>query len=159
MASDPAHKHRQSVLQEVATEDWSRLVRFAFATVGDRSVAEELVQDAFVRVVRAGARVDDPRAFLWKTLLNVCKSFTLRRSRQPIVTGAAREVAPIEIDETFLALRRLRPLYRTVLALRYYEDLSIESIGSELGIKPGTVKSLVHRALKDLRYELERNSR
>jgi RNA polymerase sigma factor (sigma-70 family) len=146
----------RSAIEEAARQDWARLVRFAYATVGDRQVAEELVQDAFLRVLRAGDRVENPHAFLRTTLVNVCKSFTLRRSREPKGKPPSDPLAPSEIDETVIALQRLRPVHRTVLALRYYEDLSIESIALELDLKPGTVKSLVHRALKDLCEQLEK---
>lgn len=143
-----------------AYDNWAELVRSAYAMVGDRQAAEELVQDAFVRTIRAGARVENYDAFVRTTLVNLCKSFTIRRSRERELRRVRPEVVlPQEVDETLMALRRLRPKYRTVLALRYYEDLSIDAIAELLELKAGTVKSLVHRGLHDLRAELEKGNR
>jgi RNA polymerase sigma factor (sigma-70 family) len=143
-----------------SSSNWARLVRSAYAMVGDRQAAEELVQEAFARTVRAGSRVENSDAFVRTTLVNLCKSFTIRRSRERELRRDRPDVVlPHEVDETLVALRRLRPKYRTVLALRYYEDLSIDAIAELLRVKPGTVKSLVHRGLAQLRAELEKENR
>jgi RNA polymerase sigma factor (sigma-70 family) len=140
--------------------NWAQLVRSAYAMVGDRQAAEELVQDAFVRTMRAGSRVENSEAFVRTTLVNLCKSFTIRRSRERELRRLGPDVVHAhEVDETLIALRRLRPKYRTVLALRYYDDLPIDAIAELLGLKAGTVKSLVHRGLRDLRAELEKENR
>ncbi len=59
-----------------------------------------------------------------------------------------------ELDETWAIVRRLPPRYRTALALRFYEDLSEREIAEMMGVRPGTVKSLIHRGLARLRKEL-----
>ena len=90
-------------------------------------------------------------------MVNRCKTFTVRRTREQSVRSVSPpDVEPPELDETFTALRRLPPKQRTVLALRYYEDLSVDAIAQLTGMRLGTVKSLLHRSLKQLRIELER---
>ena len=141
----------------VIRAEWPRLVRLADAIVGNRQAAEDLVQDSCIRLLGAGDRVENPGAYLRTIVVNRCKTFTVRRTREQSVRAAApRDVEPPEIDETFSALQRLPPKQRTVLALRYYEDLSVDAIAQLTGMRPGTVKSLLHRSLKQLRSELER---
>lgn len=153
-------RHRDGAAKPAAYDNWAKLVRLAYAMVGDRQAAEELVQEAFVRTMRAGARVENSEAFVRTVLVNLCKSFTMRRSRERELRRIGPEIVhPHEVDETLIALRRLRPKYRTVLALRYYEDMSIDAVAELLGLKSGTVKSLVHRGLRDLRAELEKENR
>ncbi len=146
-----------SLYEQVIREEWPRLVRLADAIVGNRQAAEDLVQDSCIRLLGAGDRVENPGAYLRTIVVNRCKSFTVRRAREHSVRFAPPPAvdAP-EIDETFIALRRLPPKQRTVLALRYYEDLSVDAIAQLTGMRPGTVKSLLHRSLKQLRTELAR---
>ncbi len=130
--------------------------------IGDRQVAEELVQEAYIRLQKAGDRVENRAAFLRVTVINRCKSYSVRRSKERAQLWCqghhAESATPHEIDETLLALRKLGTKYRTVLALRYYEDLSIDEIAEIIDVRPGTVKSLIHRGLAKLRIELERQN-
>ena len=61
-----------------------------------------------------------------------------------------------EGDHVLDAVRRLRPSHRAVVILRFYEDLTVVQIAEVLGLRPGTVKSHLHRALKELEKVVER---
>jgi RNA polymerase sigma factor (sigma-70 family) len=145
-----------------ATAEWLKLTRLAYSVIGDRQVAEELVQESYIRLHKAGDRVENQSAFLRVTVINRCKSYSVRRSKERSQlwrnADSTESTVPHEIDETLVALRKLGNKYRTVLALRYYEDLSIDEIAEIIDIRPGTVKSLVHRGLAKLRIELERQN-
>jgi RNA polymerase sigma factor (sigma-70 family) len=145
-----------------AKAEWLKLTRLAYSVIGDRQVAEELVQEAYIRLQKAGDRVENRAAFLRVTVINRCKSYSVRRSneRSQLWRNAenTKSTVPHEIDETVVALRKLGIKYRTVLALRYYEDLSIDEIAEIIDLRPGTVKSLIHRGLAKLRIELERQN-
>ena len=142
--------------------EWLKLTRLAYSVIGDRQVAEELVQESYIRLQKAGDRVENRAAFLRVTVINRCKSYSVRRSKERAQlwrnAGSPETTIPHEIDETLLALRHLAIKYRTVLALRYYEDLSIDEIAGIIHVRPGTVKSLIHRGLAKLRTELERQT-
>ena len=71
------------------------------------------------------------------------------------MTGGALSVGAPELGETWLAISRLPFRQRAVLALKYYADLPEAEIASLLGCRIGTVKSAGHRALADLRKELQ----
>jgi RNA polymerase sigma factor (sigma-70 family) len=145
-----------------ANTEWLKLTRLAYSVIGDRQVAEELVQESYIRLQKAGARVENRAAFLRVTVINRCKSYSVRRSKERAElwrnAASTESTTPHEIDETLLALRTLGIKYRTVLALRYYEDLSIDEIAKIINVRPGTVKSLIHRGLAKLRTELERQT-
>ena len=60
-----------------------------------------------------------------------------------------------EFDETWELLCRLSPKRRAVVVLRYYEDLAVGEIASLMGMREGTVRSLLHRALTSLKEEID----
>lgn len=136
--------------------EYGRLVRLAFLLTGSHPAAEEVVQDAFVGLLRHWGRVDEPAAYVHRAVVNRARSHQRRRlleiARTPRPVGVVP--APAEPDETWEALRRLPEAQRTVLVLRYYEDLTEPSIAALLNMPLGTVKSHVHRGLAGLRKAL-----
>lgn len=123
-------------------------------------MAEELVQEAFLRLLGSFDRVDNPAGFLRTATVRLASTW---RSRAAMERQRLRLVAPINPghgelafpDETWEAMGRLRPERATVLVLRFYEDLSQVEIGRLLGCSAATVRSRVRRGLADLRKELE----
>jgi RNA polymerase sigma factor (sigma-70 family) len=132
-----------------------RFVRLATAITLDRSVAEEVVQDAFASLHRQSGVVDNPVAYLQRSVVNNSISVIRRRrtaARFPLPTPAVT-LNP-EIDETWAAVSSLPARERAVVVLRYWLDLPEADIASCLGWPAGTVKSTLHRALKRLKKEL-----
>jgi len=135
---------------------WHGAVRLGHAIVGSASVAEEIAQEAFLRVYSGWSGIESPDAFLRTVLVNLCRS-NLRRAhleRSNVSAGVSSVLSEPELDETWIALRLLPFRQRAVLALRYYGDLSESEIAALLGCRLGTVKSARHRALARLRKEL-----
>jgi RNA polymerase sigma factor (sigma-70 family) len=135
---------------------WHGAVRLGHAIVGSASVAEEIAQEAFLRVYSGWSGIESPDAFLRTVLVNLCRS-NLRRAhleRSNVSAGVSSVLSEPELDETWIALRLLPFRQRAVLALRYYGDLSESEIAALLGCRLGTVKSTRHRALARLRKEL-----
>lgn len=142
-------------VEQVYRAHRTRLTHLAAAITLDRSLAEEVMHDAFVGLQRRRGQVDDPVGYLQRSVVNLAIS-VLRRRRV-----AARSPMPVavvavnpEIDETWAAVSDLPPRERAVVVLRYWQDLSEADIASSLGWPAGTVKSTLHRALKRLREEL-----
>ena len=139
--------------------------RLAYLLTGDRALAEDLVQEAFVRMFGRFRDLRNPEAFggyLRKTVVNLAKSYFRRRGvEHTFLEKEARQPAPhIEPPEPhhemWNALKRVTPRQRAALVLRYYEDLSEAQTADILGCPVGTVKSLVSRGLKQLRSDLTR---
>ena len=128
------------------------MVRLATLLTGVPSIAEELVQDAFISVHRNWDRALNPPGYLRTAVVNAARSYHRREFRdhnRP--TLAERVQVDAEYDEMWDELAQLNPRQRTALVLRYYEDLSILEIAETLGCRPGTVKSLIHRGLARLK--------
>jgi RNA polymerase sigma factor (sigma-70 family) len=134
-----------------------RMVRLAYLSVGSTAVAEEIVQEAFVGLHRHFDRVDNPSAYLRKTVVNLCITARRRREMEAerlAVLGEPGRTGEVEVDEMWDVLARLRPERRLVLVLRYYEDLSHRDIARLIGCPVATVRTRVRRGLSDLRKEL-----
>jgi RNA polymerase sigma-70 factor (sigma-E family) len=132
------------------------MLRLAYLLTQSRAVAEELVQDSFIRVQPRWPDLDAPAAYLRRTVTNACYSYHRRRKRETALVAEPAEVAPEpDHDDMWDALGRLAPRRRAALVLRYYLDLSEADIAASLGCRRGTVKSLTHRALSDLRKVLK----
>lgn len=132
------------------------LVRLAHAITGSNALADDIVQDAFLRW-RGKTGIDNPAAYLRTVVVNLSRDALRRRA----VADRVRHEAPTplstpELDETWAVVRDLPERYRTALALRFYEDLPEAQIAELMGCRLGTVKSLIHRGLDKVRKELER---
>jgi RNA polymerase sigma-70 factor (sigma-E family) len=131
------------------------MLRLAYLLTQSRSAAEDLVQDSFIRIQPRWGSLDTPAAYLRRTVTNACYSWHRRRRREAAAPVEPVVAAEPEHDEMWDALAKLPPRRRAALVLRYYLDLSEADIAEALGCRPGTVKSLTHRALAELRSVLE----
>jgi RNA polymerase sigma-70 factor (sigma-E family) len=131
------------------------MVRLARLLTDSPAVAEEIVQEAFIRFAQSAGRKDEPAAYLRVIVVNLCRSHQRRTivERRFAPKSATLSGLP-EIDETWDLVRKLPFRQRAVLMLRYYEDLSEADIARVLGCRPGTVKSSLHRGIAVLRKQL-----
>ena len=134
------------------------MVRLATLLVGSPAIAEEVVQDAFAAVGERWTHVDRPDAYLKTSVINGCAGILRRRAIEQRYLAARVEVPDNEIPTHLVELRsaldRLTDDQRLVVVLRYFADLPDEQIAEELGVRPATVRTRVHRALIKLREEL-----
>lgn len=151
---------RWARLQDLYRDEQPGLVRLATLLVDDRPLAEELVQDAFVRLHRHLDQADRPGAYLRTTVVNLCRSHhrhraVVDRTPQEPPREAHEPPLPFDQSEVWVALQGLPERRRTALVLRYYLDLPDAEIADLLGARPATVRSLVHRGLAQLQEVLE----
>lgn len=131
------------------------MVRLAHLMTGSNAVAEEVVQEAFIRLQEHWDRAENPTGYLRTIVTNLCRTQLRRRDHERRLAPPTQLVAfQPEIDETWAAVCRLPFRQRAALALRFYEDLDEAEIARILGCRPGTVKSTVHRGLARLRKEM-----
>lgn len=137
--------------------------RLAYLLTGDRALAEDLVQEAFVRMFGRFRDLRNPEAFgayLRKTVVNLTRSHFRRRGveRAYLEKESRRPEPPVEQSgrrqEMWEALGSLTQRQRAAVVLRYYEDLTEAQTADVLGCAVGTVKSLVSRGLDELRTGL-----
>lgn len=139
------------------------LSRTALLLTGDRAAAEDLLQEALTKTAQRWSRVagrGDPTAYVRQVMLNDVRSSWRRRQRwshrpldaQPAPPGSADFTADVVTGAVLLdVLRQLAPRQRTVLYLRFYEDLGEAETARLLGCSVGTVKSQTHDALARVR--------
>jgi RNA polymerase sigma-70 factor (sigma-E family) len=136
------------------------LTRLAFLILGDRSAAEDVVQEAFCGLYGAWDRLpshDKVVGYLRVSVLNGCRS-AIRRSRRvprlitlsPAASAEADAISAQERRAAVAALRRLPPRQREALVLRYFADLPVTEIAQAMGVSVGTVKSTTARGLAAL---------
>ena len=129
--------------------------RMAYLMVGSPEQAQELVHDAFARLYERWDRVDNPGAYLRTTVVNGCRDSLRRRLLADRERPDIRPDAQLGADHLIDALAMLPHRQRAAVVLRYYEDRSEADIADLLGIRPGTVKSLLSRGLATLREAIE----
>jgi len=136
--------------------------RLAYLLTGDRALAEDLVQEAFLRFVGRLHHLRDPEAFdayLRRTIINLSKDVFRRRAvERSYLEQRSAEVSEGHIDRDVAAYESMRtallslpPRQRAAIVLRYYEDLHESEIADLLRCRPATVRSLVARGLEALR--------
>jgi RNA polymerase sigma factor (sigma-70 family) len=141
-------------IAELYVAEWKPLVHLAYLLTGSRQTAEEIVQDAFVRLQTTRTSVLRPGAYLRTSVVNACRDVHRHRTVVDRTPLPRAEPVVAEHDELFDALARLPWRQQAVLVLRYHLDLPEADIASALGCRPGTVRSLTHRALTSLRKDL-----
>jgi RNA polymerase sigma-70 factor (sigma-E family) len=157
-----------SKLDELYRRHAGGAVRLAYLLLQDRTVAEDIVQDAFIRVAGRLIHLRDPGAFdayLRRTVVNLSHSYVrrkmverafLKRETAAAERGTARWPSSTLEDREVLweALGRLPERQRVAIVLRFYEDLPEVQVAEILRCRPGTVKSRVSRGLEALRQEM-----
>ncbi len=139
--------------EELFAAERGPMTRLAFLLVGSEAVAEEVVQDAFAQVYERWDRLDRPGGYLRTCVVHGARRAGKRRSRDLRVVHVEPHV-DLEARELLDALGRLRPAWRAVVVLRFYGDMTQDEIAETLGMRVGTVKSTLHRALGQLREEI-----
>jgi RNA polymerase sigma-70 factor (sigma-E family) len=143
--------------------------RLAYLLMGDQPAAEDLVQEAFVRVFGRFRDLREPESFEWylrRTVVNLANSRfrRLRLERAYERSRRAQPSSPLAIPDVaarldlWRTLQRLPARQRAAIVLRFYEDLSEERTAEVMRCPVGTVKSLVSRGLARLRSEVSRDA-
>lgn len=155
----------RSTLADLYQQHTGPAMRLAYLLTGERTAAEDLVQDAFIRVASKTSRLENDAAFaayLRRTIINlhtsrlrrhkVERAYLAREAGQPLPDS---RLPDIDLqDDLRERLLRLPPRQRAALVLRFYEDLSESDTAEVMRCSPGAVKSLTARGLRALRIEL-----
>ncbi|TDD58656.1 SigE family RNA polymerase sigma factor [Kribbella antibiotica] len=138
------------------------LYRYAYLLVGERGLADDLVQEALIKTYVAWRRLRDPNAaeaYTRKVITNTAINWWRRKSyHERPYDDLPEGIAPTQDSSTRLwlwnELLQLPPRQRAALVLRYYEDLTEVQTAEVLNCAVGTVKSQVSIALSKLRARL-----
>jgi RNA polymerase sigma factor (sigma-70 family) len=141
----------------------NELVRFGRAMLLNPTRAEDLVHDAFVRAYSRHKTLEEPAAYLRKVMINLItdagrRDLLFRRRAAELHDPITPDIQGSSSDRVALlrSIQRLPIKQRAAVVLRFYEDRSEADIATILNCRPGTVKSLLSRALTSLRSEVLR---
>ena len=143
----------------------------AYLMTGNAAQAEEHVQEAFLlawRGIRTFRRGRPLKPWLMRILVNAVLAQRRKRAlttvpleESPPVEAPASHAETIEASEERQAVRealaQLTPEHRQVVVLRYFADLTVPQVARSAGVREGTVKSRLHRALRQMRELLEQS--
>ncbi|MGH2808013.1 MAG: RNA polymerase sigma factor [Actinomycetota bacterium] len=159
-----------SNLDRLYAEHAAPALRFAFLLVGDAHLAEDLVQDAFLRMFGRFRHLRDPDAFgsyLNRTIVNLSRDYFRRRALEAKHLEAERDAAPpttslpdvAQHRVLIAALQTLPVRQRAAVIMRHHQDLSERQVADALECSLGAAKALIARGMEKLRKELEENER
>ncbi|MFL6206895.1 MAG: sigma-70 family RNA polymerase sigma factor [Acidimicrobiales bacterium] len=133
-------------------------VRLAWLLTHDHAAAEDVVQDAFVRLRPRLAGIEQPTAYLRAAIVNGCRDRARSAGRADAGWRRMRVITQVSSidkpDELLDAVAHLPYKQRAVVVLRYWADLREAEIAEIVGVRPATVRSITARALQRLRKEL-----
>lgn len=149
--------------------DGSRLYGLGMRLLGDSGMAEEMVQETFVRLWRGAERFDPAKGSVSTLTFTIARRVAIDLRRRAASRPPQSEVegadAAIEDDRTFEklilgldvrdAVSSLSPKHREIIELHFDEDLTQERVSEGLGIPLGTVKTRTYYGLQALKLELE----
>lgn len=155
------------IFEDFLAERLESLLRYATALTCDPHLAQDIVQDVLIRAQSRWPRiasVEQPVAYVKRMIANEYLSWRRRRANRDVTLshGALADVAPADADPTtryterdamLARIARLTRRQRTVIVLRYYENLTDAEIAEILGCTEVTVRSHVSRALAALRRQ------
>lgn len=151
---------RREQLEVLYREHYRAMVRMAWLLVDRQEAAEEIVQDAFVRLHGSLDRIEDPGrqvAYLRSIVMNLARDrlrhrgVVRRHAPRPEPPGVGADASTMQREETrevAEALRRVPERQREALVLRFYAECSSAEIADAMGISQGAVKSHLHRGMK-----------
>lgn len=142
--------------------EYPKLVGAVGLYCGDGQVAQDLAQEALIRLVRDWRKVSkmaSPEAWLYRVAINLAHSHYRRASREKLLLRKVDPpvgVVPTDEVETLELLSRLPHKQRAAVILHHYLDLRLTEVADAMDIPEGTVKTLIHKAMQKLRSDIER---
>ena len=146
--------------EQILTENYERYYRLAYSYMRNEDDALDVVQESAYRAIRDCRKVgnkDYLSTWIYRIVVNTALDM-LRRKKKETTTEELPEI-PVEDQYRDLELRtvlnQLDDKSRTIILLRYFEDLKLEDIADIVGDNLNTVKARLYRSLKKLRLNLE----
>ncbi len=159
----------QRAFAQIAAACGDRLHAIAYRILRDRDLAEDATQNALLAIWRDLPQLREParfEAWSYRVLVRACFAERRQAERPPAIRllwdseGRARELDTVaDRDQLERAFRRLSLDHRAIVVLHHYLDLSLEEVAATLQIAPGTVRSRLYHAMRNLRAALDADAR
>ncbi|NLX82265.1 MAG: sigma-70 family RNA polymerase sigma factor [Clostridiales bacterium] len=160
---------REAWLTQLMEDHGTQILRLCFTYLKDTGLAEDAAQDTFLKAYRAfgrGVKPDSERAWLARIAINTCKDvlrsawFRHRARNLPLEEAMLTSSHSLDPDELDLVedVMRLKPAFRVVILLHFYQGYSAEEIAGILNISVSTVYYRLKRAQDKLRAQLTKEA-
>lgn len=153
-------KTNDAVISEILTTNYAMFYRIAFSYVRSEADAQDIVQESAYKAIYHAKKLKKQEfATTWicRIVINEAVSF-LRKRKKEQTEPMDREIATQDkedMTDLHKAMEALSPEERTVIILRYFEEMKLEEIAAVCEESLSTVKSRLYRTLKKLRINLE----
>jgi RNA polymerase sigma factor (sigma-70 family) len=142
----------QNDIEALYRADADRLWRAVFAFAGDAEIASDAVAEAYAQLLRRGAAVRDPAAWVWRVAFQISRGALKMRRLDEAVSSTHVEHADAYTDHDLMtAVRRLPDGQRAAVILFYYADLPVREIADRLGTNSLAVRANLSRGRRRLR--------
>ena len=158
--------HRDEDFRNLVTDYGDCLLRMCYLYLGDKMLAEDAVQDTFIKAYRNWEYYrgeSSEKTWLTRIAINICKNYRrtawLRLVDRTVTPDSLREpevLVVYEDSEVVRAVMKLPAMYKEVILLCYYQELSAQEIADALKISRDAVFARIKRAKQRLKPKLER---
>ena len=154
---------KRQLLEQFINSNLNNLYRFAYSYTKNHAAAEDMVSESILKALKNIHTLKDPRAlrpWMYRITANTCLSYLKKEQKIERVQfdttcyreGINDDYSDLSFEEI---IQDLDPKYKSILILRFFEDLTLEEIAEVLGENQNTVKTRLYRALKLLKVEME----
>ena len=158
----------QLSLEEVFLAEESPLLRYAFGLLGRRELAEEVVQDAFLKLHEHWDQVEIPRAWLFRCVRNFSFNILRKNKRETLeetpekldsdLEGPDHELGRLEaVGMIQMLISEMDERDQSMVRMKYFQDLKYQEIADKLEMSVGNVGYRLHHLLKDLGERLRKS--
>jgi RNA polymerase sigma factor (sigma-70 family) len=142
----------QSDIEALYRADADRLWRAVYAFAGDAEIANDAVAEAYAQLLRRGAAVRDPAAWVWRSAFKITRGALKARLVDEAAVSTVTDHSDAYLDHDLLAaVRQLPDGQRAAVILFYYADLPIRAIADRLGTNSLAVRANLSRGRRRLR--------
>ena len=152
----------ESEVERILLDDYQKYYRLAYSYVGNEADALDIVQESAYKAIKDCRKVREPDyigTWIHRIVINTALDFLRKQKKES--PGMADEEMEISYVDQYRdmdlmdVLKQLEEKDRTIIVLRYFEDMRLEDVARATGDNLNTVKTRLYRALKRLRIELE----
>jgi RNA polymerase sigma factor (sigma-70 family) len=155
-------------LEEVFSDEESPLLRYAFGLLGRRELAEEVVQDAFLKLHEHWDEVEIPRAWMFRCVRNLSFNLLRKYKRETLDDRAGERESGLErpdhelgkmeaVGMVQMLVSEMEERDQTMVRMKYFQDLKYQEIADRLEMSVGNVGYRLHHLLKDLGDRLRKS--
>lgn len=143
-------------------ENQKKFYRIAYSYVKNPDTAMDIVQDSILKALQKYhtlKNIDAVKTWFYRILVNTCLTYIRKQKNEAClneISDEAQQYNPENVNELKELINKLPPDLKTIIILRYYEDLKLEDIAKITNLNLSTVKSKLYRTLKMLRVDLEK---